>query len=120
MSLRRLIVATVLGLTVFGSAVFAQERVSIAIQARKVEPSQKTIRVTQGQAVELAFSTDETVELHLHGYDQSLTVQRGSPAVMRVQAKTAGRFALEAHRFGNDSGRSQRHVVLLYLEVHPR
>jgi hypothetical protein len=120
MSLRRLIVAAVVGLTVFGSAALAQERVSISVQARKVEPAQKTIRVTQGQTVELAFSTDETVELHLHGYDQSLTAQPGAPAVMRVQAKTAGRFALEAHRFGNDSGRSQRHVVLLYLEVHPR
>jgi hypothetical protein len=120
MSLRRLIVATLVGLTVFGSTAFAQERVSIAIQARKVEPSQKTIRVTQGQTVELSFTADETVELHLHGYDQLLTVQRGSPAVMRVQAKAAGRFALEAHRFGNDTGRSQRHVVLLYLEVHPR
>jgi hypothetical protein len=59
-------------------------------------------------------------ELHLHGYDQMLTVQPGSPAVMRVQARTAGRFAIEAHRFGPDSGRSRRHVVLLYLEVHPR
>jgi hypothetical protein len=114
------IIATVLALTLLGSAAFAQERVSIAIQARKVEPSQKTIRVTQGQTVELSFTADETVELHLHGYDQLLTAQPGAPAVMRVQAKTAGRFALEAHRFGNDAGRSQRHVVLLYLEVHPR
>jgi Multicopper oxidase len=117
----RLIVMAVVGLIIFSPAqTFAQEptRFSIAIQARKVDPSQKTIRVTQGQAVELAFKADEMVEVHLHGYDQLLTVQPGSPAVMRVQAKTAGRFAIEAHRFGNDSRR--RHVVLLYLEVHPR
>ncbi len=80
----------------------------------------RTIRVSQGQTVELAFTADEMAEVHLHGYDQLLTVQPGSPAVMRVQAKTAGRFAIEAHRFGSDSGRSRRHVVLLYLEVHPR
>jgi hypothetical protein len=123
MSFRRLIVATAVGLSVLGAAqAFAQEpaRFSIAIQDRKIDPGQKTLRVTQGQAVELAFSTDEMAEVHLHGYDQLLIVQPGAPAVMRVQAKTAGRFAIEAHRFGNDSSRSRRHVVLLYLEVHPR
>ena len=123
MSLHRLIVAIAVGLSVLGTALaFAQEpaRFSIAIQGRKVDPSQKTLRVTQGQAVELAFSADEMAEVHLHGYDQLLIVQPGAPAVMRVQAKTAGRFAIEAHRFGKDSGRSRRHVVLLYLEVHPR
>jgi FtsP/CotA-like multicopper oxidase with cupredoxin domain len=122
MSFARPIVTTVVGLIVLGPAqAFAQEstRFSIAIQARKVELGQKTIRVTQGQAVELAFTADEMVELHLHGYDRLLTVQPGSPGVMRLQAKTAGRFAIEGYRFGNDS-RSRRHVVLLYLEVHPR
>jgi hypothetical protein len=123
MARARLIVIALAGLIVLSPAqTFAQEpaRFSIAIQARKVDPSQRTIRVSQGQTVELAFTADEMAEVHLHGYDQLLTVQPGSPAVMRVQAKTAGRFAIEAHRFGSDSDRSRRHVVLLYLEVHPR
>jgi hypothetical protein len=105
------------------SEVFSAEpaRFSIAIQGRKVDPAQKTIRVIQGAALELEFTADETVELHLHGYDQHLMVQPGSVAVMRLDAKIAGRFAVEGHRFGSDAGGGRsRHHVMLYLEVHPR
>jgi hypothetical protein len=97
-------------------------RFAISIQALKVDPTQRTIRVTQGATVELAFTADEPMELHLHGYDLLLTVEPGAPAVMRLDAGIAGRFAIAAHRFDRDAGkgRSVRHVVLLYLEVHPR
>jgi hypothetical protein len=121
----KLFALSLIGLTVFGplspqSQVFLAEpaRFSIAIQGRKVHAAQKTIRATQGAALELEFTADETVELHLHGYDRLLTVQPGSVAMMRLEAKIAGRFAVEGHRFGS-GGRSRSHVVLLYLEVHP-
>jgi hypothetical protein len=95
---------------------------SIAIQGRKVDPTQRTIWATQGQTLDLKFTADETVELHLHGYDRLLMVEPGSVAVMRLHANIAGRFAVEGHRFGSGAGgsRSPRHVVLLYLEVHPQ
>ena len=95
---------------------------SIAIQGRKVDATQRTIRATQGQTLDLKFTADEVVELHLHGYDRLLTVEPGSVAVMRLHANTAGRFAIEGHRFGGGTGgsRSGRNVVLLYLEVHPQ
>jgi hypothetical protein len=62
------------------------------------------------------------MELHLHGYDLLLTAEPGARAVMRLDAGIVGRFAIAAHRFDRDAGqtRSTRHVVLLYLEVHPR
>jgi hypothetical protein len=96
-------------------------RFSIAIRGRNVDPAQRTLRATQGATVELAFTADETVELHLHGYDRYLTVQPGQVALMRLDARIAGRFAIEGHRFGNaaSGARSRGHVVLLYLEVHP-
>ena len=118
-----------IGLIVFAlfdppSQVFSAEpsRFSIAIQGRKVDPTQKTIRATQGQTLDLEFTTDETVELHLHGYDRLLTLQPGSVAVMRLHANIAGRFAIEGHRFssGTSGSRPRRHLVLLYLEVHPQ
>jgi hypothetical protein len=98
------------------------ERFSIVIRARSVDGPQRTIRATQGAKLELAFAADETMELHLHGYDRHLTVQAGEEAVMQVDAKHAGRFAIEAHRFGASAGgsTSRGHVVLLYLEIHPR
>jgi hypothetical protein len=98
------------------------ERFSIVIRGRSVDGPQRTIRATQGAMLELAFTVDETVELHLHGYDRHLTVHPGEEAVMRLDAKVAGRFAIEAHRFGAPPGGppSRGHVVLLYLEIHPR
>ena len=129
MPLTKLFAIGLIGLIVFDplsapSQIISAEssRFSIAIQGSKVDPTQKTIRATQGTALELEFTADEMVELHLHGYDQLLTVQPGSVAVMRLEAKIAGRFAIEAHRFGSGagSGRSRSHVVLLYLEIYPR
>ncbi|MSP31454.1 MAG: hypothetical protein EXR03_01345 [Pseudolabrys sp.] len=117
-----------IGLIIFGplspqSEVFSAEpaRFSIAIKGRKVDATQRTIRTTQGTALEIDFTADEAVELHLHGYNQLLTIKPGSVAVMRLHAKIAGRFAIEGHRFGSGAGgaRSHGHTVLLYLEVHP-
>jgi hypothetical protein len=98
------------------------ERFSIVIRGRSVDGPHRTIRATQGAMLELAFAADETVELHLHGYDRHLSVRPGQEAVMRLDAKIAGRFPIEAHHFGGGAGGSpsRRHVVLLYLEVHPR
>jgi hypothetical protein len=98
------------------------ERFSIVIRGRSVDGPHRTIRATQGAMLELAFATDETVELHLHGYDRHLSVRPGQEAVMRLDAKIAGRFPIEAHHFGGGAvgSPSRRHVVLLYLEVHPR
>jgi hypothetical protein len=98
------------------------ERFSIVIRGRSVDGSHRTIRATQGAMLELAFAADESVELHLHGYDRHLTVHPGEEAVMRLDAKIAGRFPIEAHRFGGPAGASpsRGHVLLLYLEIHPR
>jgi hypothetical protein len=98
------------------------ERFSIVIRGRSVDGPHRTIRATQGATLELAFAADETVELHLHGYDRHLSVRPGQEAVMRLDAKIAGRFPIEAHHFsgGAVGSPSRRHVVLLYLEVHPR
>jgi hypothetical protein len=72
--------------------------------------------------LELVFTADEFAELHLHGYDIYVNVEPGTPGVLRVNAKFAGRFPLEAHRFGSATAQPNvgTHVVLLYLEVYPR
>jgi hypothetical protein len=95
-------------------------RFAIIIKNRKIDPAQQLVRVRQGDTLELTFTSDEAAELHLHGYDQLLALEPNVPATLRVAAKTAGRFSLEAHGFGRDAKRSRNHAVLLYLEVYPR
>jgi hypothetical protein len=108
-----------------GQAQTAQPlRFPIAVKARQVEPALRVVRAKQGDSVELAFSSDEPVELHLHGYDLSLRVEPDKPAVMKFQAKLAGRFPIEAHASAApgtpERGAKRRHLTLLYLEVYPR
>ncbi len=75
------------------------------------------VRVRQGERVELHWTTDEATELHLHGYNVRTKVDAGGEAVMDVNARAAGRFAIESHGFGADHHAEK---TLIYLEVLPR
>lgn len=72
------------------------------------------LRLPQGEAVALRFSSDRETVLHLHGYRIETRAAPGAPAVMAFVARAAGRFPVETHAADG------RHVALLYLEVHPK
>jgi FtsP/CotA-like multicopper oxidase with cupredoxin domain len=95
---------------------------TIVITDRKVEAAVSVVRVTQGDAVEIVLTSDEAAELHLHGYDLEISLTPNMPGTLKFTAKIAGRFPLEAHRFGagSNSGRQRGKGPLLYVEVHPR
>jgi hypothetical protein len=99
-------------------------RIAVPLKNRALaNPVQKDIRITQGDVLELVFTTDEPAELHLHGYDIYLNVEPGAQAALRVDAKIAGRYPLEAHRFGSvtpEPRGAHGHLVLLHLSVYPR
>jgi hypothetical protein len=99
-------------------------RISVPIRNRALaNPIQKDIRITQGDVLELVFTTDESADLHLHGYDIYLTVEPGTPGVLRVDARITGRYPLESHRFGGavaEAKGARDHIVLLQLSVYPR
>ena len=80
-----------------------------------VSADKKTIRVTEGDRVELKWTADEAVALHLHGYDLRLDLKGGTPGTMTFKAHTAGRFPVGIH-----GATGHGHGALLYLEVHPR
>ena len=77
------------------------------------------IRVQDDDQVELRWTTDERVELHLHGYNIELVVRPGETATMSFEAFATGRYPITSHGFG-DGERSHSHGALIYLEVHPR
>jgi FtsP/CotA-like multicopper oxidase with cupredoxin domain len=86
----------------------------VAIANGRVDASRGTIRVTKGDNVELRWSSDRPISLHLHGYDLEAQVSPQSPAVMSFNANLTGRFPVSEHRHGGG-----RERVVLYLEVHP-
>jgi hypothetical protein len=88
----------------------------IRIAERRVPPAQRVLRATEGERVELRWSADEALVLHLHGYDIETRVEPGKTGVTAFAARLTGRFPVEIH----GGGGGHRHRALLHVEVHPR
>ncbi len=95
----------------------AEARIEVRIENRKVVGDQ-IIRVTQGQLVEMIWTTDEAAELHIHGYDIRFEISPDTPAEVSFTAHATGRFAVTSHGFGGQHGHG--HDTLVYIEVYPK
>lgn len=91
--------------------------IDVRIENRRMVSPERFIRVTHEDMVELRITTDEPVELHLHGYDIVLVVEPGTTGSMVVDAHSAGRFPITNHRREGDE---IVHEDLTYFEVYPR
>ena len=99
----------------------AVRRVELKILRRKIVGDTNTLRVGAGDVVELVWTSDEAVRLHLHGYNIEAALTAEKPAHMRFRATVSGRFPIAAHAFGDSPGeRVAREKILGYLEVYPR
>lgn len=92
-------------------------RIEVKIENRKVVGDQ-VIRVTQGQIVEMVWTTDEETQVHIHGYEIHIPTSPGTPAEIKFEAHATGRFPVTSHGYGNEYGKM--HQMLLYFEVHPK
>lgn len=91
--------------------------VKVEIKSRHVIAPTGAIKVAEGETVELRWTSDEQVELHLHGYDVKLTLLPGAPGSLVIQAFASGRFPITSHGWGKGG---HAHDALTYLEVHPK
>lgn len=99
----------------------------VRIERRRVPQAQRVLRATEGERVELRWTADEPLVLHLHGYDIETRVAPDKPAVTSFTARLTGRFPVAIHvdgapgRSGSSAkSSSHHHVTLLHVEVHPR
>jgi hypothetical protein len=97
----------------------AQEtkRFDLGLKAGELPKVQRTIKVKQGDTVELRWTTDQPISLHLHGYDIEISVKPGDPTVTSLKARMAGRFSVE--KLQNKKAGHHHGGKVLYLEVHP-
>ena len=96
------------------------ELIELTISNRKVTLKNNTVRVTQGRKVQLRWVSDESTEIHVHGYDVKTSIEPGGVGITTIEAHAAGRFPITSHGFGgheHDSHGSE--TTLLYLEVYP-
>jgi hypothetical protein len=97
------------------TAVAEPRVIELTIRAGTLPSDERVIRVSQGDAVTLRFTSDRALTLHLHGYDIEQRLTPGTPATMSFAARATGRFAIEVH-----AGQGGHEATLGYLEVHPR
>ena len=86
----------------------------LAIANGKLAASSDVVRVEQGDAVELRWTSDMPMSIELHGYEIRAQIAPPTPAVMKFSATIAGRF--QVHAEGSGHG----HATVLYFEVYPK
>lgn len=68
------------------------------------------LKVKRGDNVNVRFVSNQTDELHLHGYDITVQLAPNTPALLSFTAKYPGRFGYELHKAHREIGA---------IEVHP-
>jgi hypothetical protein len=105
----------------WGGAVHAADLAfDLRIEKGRVAKAMRTIRVRQGDAVTLRWTTDRPIVLHLHGYDIEKKVEPGTMTEMAFVARATGRFSVEEHKLDGKGGHSHGEAALVRIEVLPR
>jgi hypothetical protein len=98
----------------------AEVTFDLKIEKGKVAQNMRLIRVKQGDAVRLRWTSDRLIVLHLHGYDIEKKVEPGAVVEMVFQARATGRFPVEEHSPNAKGGHSHGEAPLVRIEVRPR
>lgn len=88
--------------------------IDVAVEGGKLVGDDKSVRVTEGDAVTVRLMSDTAIEVHLHGYDIEAAVVPGAVTELTFEAFATGRFPVSVH--SHDHGES----TLMYIEVYPR
>jgi precorrin-4 methylase len=91
----------------------------LPIEKGHVPADKRLIRVKQGDTVNLRWSTDRRMIVHLHGYDIAKEVVPGAVADMTFTARATGRFTVEPHLAKTPSGGHAHGDVLVTIEIYP-
>lgn len=78
------------------------ETFDVSIESGAMNPEE--ISVSEGDRVTLRLTSDEPVELHVHGYDLEEEVNPGEPTTLSFEADLTGRFEVEDHDRGTALG----------------
>jgi hypothetical protein len=83
----------------------------LVIKNKKLISGPETIQVRENDQVTLNITSDEDEELHIHGYDKSVNLEKDKPTTLTFLANLTGRFPYELEKSATDIGT---------LEVRPR
>ena len=84
---------------------------NLAVKDKKLVSGGGSLKANQGDAIIITITLDEADELHLHGYDKMLDLEKDKPGTLKFTADQAGHFPLELHH---------AEIELGALEVSPK
>ncbi|KOX24792.1 hypothetical protein ADK67_17670 [Saccharothrix sp. NRRL B-16348] len=61
------------------------------------QASPQRVEAVRGQAVELTVTSEQPVDVHVHGIDVLAKAESGKPAVLKFTVDRTGTFDVEAH-----------------------
>ncbi len=77
---------------------------TIVIKNKKLVEGPEIITVKEGEDVILKVTSDVADELHLHGYDKSIDLEKDKKGVLSFTANLTGRFVYELENSKVDIG----------------
>lgn len=112
------VLAWATGTTIIGASA-GELTFDFHIERGQVTESAQVIRIKQGDVVRLRWSTDQSIILHLHGYDIEKKIEPGTVGLMEFVAYATGRFPVEVHGLAGPGGHSHAEAPLVRIEVYP-
>ena len=76
------------------------EKFVIQVRDGKVLGGAEAMKVASGDIVQIDILADADDEAHLHGFDEEVEVEAGTPASLQVTAEDPGSYDLEFHDSG--------------------
>ena len=92
----------------------------LKIERGTVAANMRLIRVRQGDVVNLRWTSDRPITIHLHGYDIERKIAPGAVTAMTFTASATGRFPVEVHKGDGQGGHAHGDAPLVRVEVYPR
>ena len=123
-SVHRMLARWLLALVLLGAgnaASAAELTFDIKLAHGRAPDNMRLIRVKQGDAVTLRWTTDQPLVVHLHGYDIEQRIAAGSVTELAFAAFATGRFPIYIHPpGGHDAAHAHDDAALVTVEVYPR
>jgi hypothetical protein len=69
--------------------------VTVSVAGGKVTGPSGRVKVKKGSTVQLVVTSDVADEVHLHGYDKHVDVEKGGTAQLTFKATISGVFEVE-------------------------
>ena len=80
----------------------AERSFDLDIKGDAMSPEEVSVR--EGDRVNMSFTADGPVEIHVHGYDLERQVEPGEATELSFEADLTGRFPMENHETETDLG----------------